>query len=147
MVNTYGSTQMRQAQAWSLPAAVERELAQLERRHGQRADLQVQRQLAELGEAVAVMVLRRVGESRQPVDNLSASIGRMTMLDGATSQYPVCGWGPSRRGATSLPSRTYYQIGAFLLLFLNYTFRCWKFHLYVLIGCAFSSGELGSLCI
>lgn len=85
MLSTIVSTK----RAYQLPAAVERELVQLEGRHGQRADSHAQHRLAGLGEAAAVRVLQRIGESQQPVQNLSAYIQWMAGFN--ASQDAACG--------------------------------------------------------
>jgi hypothetical protein len=50
--------------ACQLLVEVERELSQLEERHGQRAGPQAQQRLAGLVEAVAVQVLQKIGASK-----------------------------------------------------------------------------------
>jgi hypothetical protein len=91
--------------ACPLPAAVEWELTQLEGRHGQRADWQAQHRLAGLDEAAAVRVLQKIGESQQPVQNLSAYIQYMATNYDA-SQDAACGSVPSKRGANKALSCT-----------------------------------------
>ncbi|XP_044347912.1 probable RNA-dependent RNA polymerase 3 [Triticum aestivum] len=98
LMSALGSTEMRACQ---LPAAVELELAQLERRHDQRADPLAQRRLAELGEAAAVRVLQRIGRSRQPVQNLSAYI-QWVMKHDSEERAAAGGSVPSQRGGDAV---------------------------------------------
>lgn len=62
------------ALAAALPPAVAAELAQLERRLGQVAGEAARLELAELGEAAAVRVLRRIARSQREVRTLTGYI-------------------------------------------------------------------------
>ena len=74
--------------------AVERELAQLEGRHGQRADIRV---------------LQRIGESRQPVQNLSAYVQFMAKLDDSKSECAAAGSQPGAMRTTLSLSRSIWR--------------------------------------
>jgi hypothetical protein len=99
MPTTIGSSDRR---ACHLLAAVERELAQLEVRHGQQAEPQAQHRLTGLGEAAAVQVLQKIRASKQPVRNLSAYIHWMANYN--ASQSTACGSSSSQQGANKLLS-------------------------------------------
>ncbi|KAK3160629.1 hypothetical protein QOZ80_1BG0062120 [Eleusine coracana subsp. coracana] len=87
-----------------LPAAVAAELAQLEARLGQAADPGAHSRLAELDEAAAAWVIRRIAESRRPVRNLSGYIRWMVENDTLqrnaagvpTAESAACCSGPFR---------------------------------------------------
>jgi RNA-dependent RNA polymerase len=88
--------------ASQLPTEVERELSQLEGRHGQRAEPQAQHRLAGLGEAAAMRVLQKIGASKQPIRNLSAYIQWMANHNASQSQDAACASGSSQQGVQSL---------------------------------------------
>ncbi|GJN05521.1 hypothetical protein PR202_ga23153 [Eleusine coracana subsp. coracana] len=64
-----------------LPTAVAAELARLEMRLGQAADPGARSRLAELDDAAAAWVIRRIAEPRRPVRNLSGYIRWMVEKD------------------------------------------------------------------
>ncbi|KAL5220095.1 hypothetical protein ABZP36_024808 [Zizania latifolia] len=101
-----------------LPAAVEVELARLEERVRQLASTEARQQLAELGEATAVRVLRTIGEHmvRARVRTLSGFIKHMAEKERMkrnargipTAHRAACLSGPSR-GEESVSAPLYYN--------------------------------------
>ena len=125
-----------------LPAAVSAELARLEARLGQAADRWARCQLAELGDAAAGRVLRKVAEAAT-VRNLSAFImffaKQETMERNAagipTAESAACSVGPSR-----VPSRGWCRSRSLSAIGSNgFLFSFWFWSLSVAVSVSLSA--------